>query len=335
MSKDWKDLLLRSGLPLEYEVRECFVEKGCTVWEETSYLRCDAQSETKEFAYDVHANCWIGGYSVDFIVECKYKIGDTKWFFTPYPYHYQYDLDKNDFLHPIDHFVDHSCHFNLRPYSTAFDALGPFCQKGVELFEREYLEKNIRKAISQVSYAFIDRVTDCWNHQLTVPLFEKAVFCNVPIIITNADLYQINPKTTVAHIRKAKAIEEVSTRTDFLLYHNPIGSHLREYNMMKLADFFSSVGEELVHEKLNSFTKDIHHLSTVFCADYCPRLILIMQHTDDHRNYDKLFSYIHEVLEPGEQTMQKIREFQEEFERTLERYPDHSQKKDRGQARSE
>jgi hypothetical protein len=316
VKKDWKHLLLRSGLPLEQEVRECFVEQGCTVWQETGYLRRDEQSTMKEFAYDVYANFFKGGYSVDFLIECKYKVArDTKWFFVPHPYHYQYDLDRNDFLHPIDHFVEYLCPLNLQPYSSAFDPLGPFCQKGIELFDNQCLEGNIAKAIAQVSYGFIDKVIGSWESQLTIPMFAKTVFCHVPIIITNAELYHISPEATVESIENARDIEEISSRADFLLLHNPIGRDLQRHNMAKCASFFSSVDSELVKQKLSTFTKDLDHFVSTITSRYSPALVLVMQHTSDHRNYRKLFAYISEVLEPSEETLRKVEEAQRNLDK--------------------
>ena len=82
------------------------------MWEEFSYMKKDENQIEKEFSYDLDANTWQGGYSVDFMIECKYKTEPTKWLFTPDPYSYQNDLTKNSFFHPIDHFSEHTFPFD-------------------------------------------------------------------------------------------------------------------------------------------------------------------------------------------------------------------------------
>ncbi|MBD3338195.1 MAG: hypothetical protein GF353_03765 [Candidatus Lokiarchaeota archaeon] len=327
MEKNWKQLLLKSGLPLEYEVRESFVENGCIVWDETTYIRNDEDSIEKEFSYDVHANTSKGGYSIDFLIECKFKVENTKWFFLPDPYNYQYDVDRLDFFHPIDHFSKGSFIMNHIPYSHLFEPIGPFCQKGIEIFGNTFLEKNIRKAINQLSYVFIERIIECWDNQLNNELFKNSIFLNIPIIITNADLFQINPKTTISMIKQADSIENISQKCNFILYHNRIGEQLRRYNIEKFNKYFQQIEQKVVEKNFNTFTKDFIHFANILCSNYSPRLIIIMQHTDDHKNYVELFNYISSILEPDDVTKNKIDNAMEIFSKKIDAKMDESRKK--------
>jgi len=314
MESNWKKHLLKSGLPFEYEVKECFVKQGCTVWDEFSYLKKDENAIEKEFSYDLDANIWKGGHSVDFLIECKYKTEPTKWFFTPDPYYYQSDLSRNSFFHPIDHFSKHTFLFKNAPLDEVIkDPLGPFCLKGVELFKDQHVETNITKAIAQLSYAFIDKLISSLDEQLNSELFSDKIFLHIPIIITNADLHIINKNLTTQEIESAKSIDNISTQHNFLLYHNKIGENLRDYNFDKLLTFFASSNTSKIEAKLNSFTKDINHLINVISTNYSPQLILIMHHDKNHSNYENLFSYINFILTDTAERNLRIKKVQEEM----------------------
>ena len=316
-NNNWKKYLLKSGLPFEYEVKECFVKNGCTVWDEYSYLKSDENNIEKEFSYDLDANTWQGGHSIDLMVECKYKTEPTKWFFTPDPYSYQQDLNKNSFLHPVDHFTKNTFLFNKMPfYDVIKEPLGPFCLKGVEVFKNQSIEINIRRAINQLSYAFIDKIISAFDGQLDkeVDMFNNSIFLQIPMIITNADLHLINKNITTKEIEKADSIEKISTQHDFLIFHNKIGEHLRNFNLNKLAEFFSGKEKGLVEGRMNTFTKDLNHFVNVI-ANYSPECILIMKHDEKHENYKKLFEYINFLTKKSHELEKIVNEVQEDMKR--------------------
>jgi hypothetical protein len=327
MEDNWKKHLLKSGLPFEYEVKECFVENGCTVWDEYSYLKKDENDVEKEFSYDLDANKWNGGYSIEFMIECKYKTEPTKWFFTPDPYSYQNDLTKNSFFHPIDPFSENSFLFDNVPFDNVIkNPLGPFCLKGVEIFKNQSIETNITKAIKQLSYAFVDKLISSFDSQLNTEMFNNSIFLQIPIIITNADLHLINKNLTTKDIEIASSIEDISTKHDFLLFHNKTGEHLRDYNLNKLADFFSTQEKKKIEERFNTFTKDISHFVDVIASNYSPETILIMNHDESHDNYKKLFDYVNFLTVKSTQRDERIIQVQEdmkqrhtEFEKRLKK----------------
>ena len=326
-NKDWKSLLLKSGLPFEYEVKECFVEQKCIVWDEYSYLRQDENQQEKEFSYDIDANYWQGGNSFNFMIECKYKTELTNWFFLPNPYGFQKDVTPNSFLHPVDFFTENKFHFTHTPYETIQKPLGPSCLKGVEIFQNQYLELNIFKAINQLSYAFVEQLIQAMSSQLENKMFFDTVFFNVPVIITNADLYLINQKLTTANVEKATAIEEVSEKHDFLLFHNKIGESLRLHNLSALAQFFGSLENNLFETRNKSFSKTLDHFIDVLSKNYCPEVILIMHHDQAHKNYERLFDYINFMVKPSEQLSAAVKKVTEDFKSKMERMDELIKKK--------
>lgn len=65
MSKDWKDVLLRSGVPLEYEVGQLLAKKGFDVDADFPYMRKDVEGE-KEHSIDVMAEKPLDSDKADF-----------------------------------------------------------------------------------------------------------------------------------------------------------------------------------------------------------------------------------------------------------------------------
>jgi hypothetical protein len=327
MADTWKEHLLKSGLPFEHEVKECFVKHGCTVWDEFTYLKDDENKIEKEFSYDLDANTWKDGCSVDFMIECKYKTEPTKWIFSPDPYSYQNDTSINAFLHPIDHFTKHDFLFKHSPFDQVLPPLGPFCLKGVEILKDKPLEVNITRAITQLSYAFADRAISSFNEQLNNEMFANSIFLQIPIIITNADLYVMRNDITTKDISKAKAIEEVASSHQFLFFHNKIGEHLRDHNFSKVQSYFASQQTDKLNERLSTFTKDFDHFTNVICSNYMPEVIVIMRHDPDNHNYKVLFDYLNFLLTNTEERKRKIVEVSDEAEMRHKEFKENVAKK--------
>jgi hypothetical protein len=307
---NWKKYLLKSGLPFEYEVKECFAERKCTVWDEYSYIKYDENNIEKEFSYDVDA-CYmtLNGFWINFLIECKYKTEPTSWFFLPDPYSYQREVNQNSFLHCIDYFTTNKFIFDKSPYYNVKNPLGPFCLKGVEIFQNQFIETNIFKAINQLSYAFVEKVIDAFMNQLSdFESFSNTIYFNIPIIITNAELRLINKNLTTCDIENCQNIDEISQRHDFLFFNNKTGQILEQYNKEALNAFFSGIDKEVLKNNNSSFTSDISHFINVISEYYCPSVILIMHHDKEHENYNKLFDYINFLMQPSEELKNRMKE---------------------------
>lgn len=75
--RGWNDFLLRSGVPLEYEVALCLASEGMPVDADFSFMRRDV-SGLKQWSVDIAAS-WYGpsanrvNYVLEARVECKYR----------------------------------------------------------------------------------------------------------------------------------------------------------------------------------------------------------------------------------------------------------------------
>ena len=232
MTTDWKKYLLKSGLPFEYEVKECFAKCKCIIWDEYTYIKPDENNIEKEFSYDLDASYLTkSGDMLNFMIECKYKTEPTSWFFLPDPYSTQQEVTPNSFLHPVDYFTNNKFIFKSYPYYNIQKPLGEFCLKGVEILNTQFLELTIHKAIQQLSYAFIEKVIESMDSQLTAEHSDMAdaISFNIPIIITNAELRLINKNLTISDINNSNDINGISQKYDFLFLDNHIGENIRNH----------------------------------------------------------------------------------------------------------
>ena len=317
MTTDWKKYLLKSGLPFEYEVKECFAKYKCIIWDEYTYIKPDENNIEKEFSYDLDANYLTkSGDMLNFMIECKYKTEPTAWFFLPDPYNDQQEVNPNSFLHPVDYFTDNKFLFNNYPYYNVQKPLGEFCLKGVEIFNDKFLELNIHKAIQQLSYAFIEKVIESMDLQLTIEHSTSAntISFNIPVIITNAELRLINKNLTIDDINNSTDINSISQEYDFLFFDNHIGENLRQHNLRLLDNYFSEEKAELFNLKNKSFATNLPHFINVLAQHYCPEAILIMHHDTEHNNYKKLFNYINYFFKRSQSLINRLKKLNIETE---------------------
>ncbi|MBI5573834.1 MAG: hypothetical protein HY919_04695 [Elusimicrobia bacterium] len=116
MKDTWKEYLLKSSIPLEFEVKKFLDSKGCISDFEYSYLRTNENNASKEFSYDIDASYICDEHFVELMIECKYRHQSTKWVFIPEKYVVLHEVYPNSFMHPNDHF----CKKNKFLYSNSF-----------------------------------------------------------------------------------------------------------------------------------------------------------------------------------------------------------------------
>ena len=81
--KDWKDLLLRSGLPLEHDVADLLEKHKIYSYGEYSYSRINENGQQLEHSVDIDAEIRLAGAPLYFLIECKYRDPQKMWFFYP------------------------------------------------------------------------------------------------------------------------------------------------------------------------------------------------------------------------------------------------------------
>jgi hypothetical protein len=174
--------------------------------------------------------------------------------------------------------------------------------------------------MSQLSYAMAEKILDSMEHQIN-EWIPEIIFYNVPIIVTTANLIRLKENTTIDEIKKSKTIAEIGTKEDCLVLKNYIGRDLEQYSFDKFRQFIKEYGQAELNKKLNSFNDDIVFVSSVIAKHYCPQAIAIIQLTDTNSGFQKLFSFLDEVIKPTEKTFERMKERQKRmdaFARNLE-----------------
>lgn len=324
MAKSWKDYLLRSGLPLENDVRNYLNSKGCIASFEYSYLRRDESKIEKEFSYDIDASYIKGANFIDLMVECKHRHETTKWVFTPKDYGGPDEIDPNCFMHPSDHFVPLKF-----PFRGLFpEQLAPLCSKGVEVTTSGDNEKTITQAISQLCYAFAPKIVDAIEHQIDKLLVNDFIFYHLPVIATTTELYRLRDDVDINKIKSAESLEEISEKHNCLVLKHSTGTHLEKYNLDIFREYLAKVEEGKLKEKLCSFTDNLGHLFSVLAAHYSPQAIVVVHYSKDDNGFDSLLEYIDRIMKPPEDLVKKLQEQERQHEKMLRDIEDKLSRKD-------
>ncbi|KAB8154327.1 hypothetical protein EZY14_007780 [Kordia sp. TARA_039_SRF] len=320
MSKDnkWKDYLLKSGIPLEYEIKEFLDKKMCVSNFEYTYFRKDKSNEITEFSYDIDSSYIKPPHFVDLMIECKYRHESTKWLFLPESYGGPDEIEFTSFMHPNDHFnKDGHFRFSNFPFPLA-----PLCSKGIELTSQGQNPKTITQAISQLSYAMAERVTNGMYHQIDEVLsksFNGTIFHNIPIIVTTAELYRIKENSSIDSIKQSGDIEEIATKENCLVIKNKAGVDLENYNLLIFQNFVNEFGKEKLQKKLNSFNKDLDFVLSVIAKHYCPTCFVVVHYSKENNGLENFFSYIDRVIKPDKEIFELIEKNYEESQERLKK----------------
>lgn len=315
----WKEYLLKSGLPLEYEIKEYLSKKSCISNFEYTYLREDRNQQLTEFSYDIDSSYIKQQHFVDLMIECKYRHESTKWVFLPEEFHGPDEVEYTSFMHPNDHFIPQGhFRFNNFPYELA-----PLCSKGIEITSEGPNPKTITQAIAQLSYAMAERITNGILHQVDPTLsqtFGNTVFNNIPIIVTTAKLYRIKKDTLIRDIKDNGNIEDIAINEQCLIIKQPTGVDLERYNKKVFQDFLVEVGRERLQSKLNSFNKDLDFVFSVISKHYSPTCFVVIHHSEDNKGFDHFFDYVDNVINPSKEVKNLIEMQRIEQDKRLEEF---------------
>ncbi|MES2829214.1 MAG: hypothetical protein V4687_13715 [Bacteroidota bacterium] len=317
----WKEHLLKSGIPLEFEIKKYLTTKGCISNFEYTYLRNNESDLPTEFSYDIDSSYIKGHHFVDLMIECKYRHESTKWVFLPEEYGSPDEIEFTSFMHKNSHF---STARQVRyDHPIAFARL---CSKGIELTSEGPNPKTITQAINQLSYAMAERIVNGMHHQLDVVLGEQfggTNFYNIPIIITTAELYRIKEESDIETIKGAQNIEDISDKAPFLIIKNKPGIDLETYNNQIFQAFIDEYGKEKLEKHLFSFNKDVDFVMSVMAKEYCPRAIAVIHYSKEENGLEQFFTYIDRVFNPDEEIIALIKQKSDELKAMLQKFQTH------------
>jgi hypothetical protein len=256
--KDWKDQLLRSGVPLEYAAARILAAEQFAVRHDYAYGRKD-DDLLKEFTVDIQAT----GYApfnnpnritafLEILVECKYRTPATTWLFFP-------DANIPDFFPGSQNHtfsvLDNFSSVRLRPdaLNTLADSM-PFCSLGLEINSgsKEAHTAELRRAVNQIRYATPHWVRDAIEFYSFGHIDDVKPIIFTKIILTTADIRVSKEKTSIENIKSSTVLDDISSRCDALILYSDYGFDFTQHWKSDFANF--DVGEFLKDKTVQEVT---------------------------------------------------------------------------------
>ena len=280
--KNWKNYLLSSGMPLEYSVIKELSRLGIYNLYEFNYERKNESGFDTEFSVDIRAsNDSEFGLMSSLMIECKYKHDGTKWIFSPS--HLENSSLTIPFV-PIDYFTIEKVSPDL--LKENFYLPDDVCYKGIEIFNNGANPSSIREATHQLKYSVPDVIIDRTTFQLSHRLEIRKPDLVICLVVTTAELWQMDRDSNILSIRESDALENIAVRKKMVvLFENPSIAYTRFFNE-KMTELINLNRDNLSGKKLSKLIADI----TEYYSFYLPRLFFIVE-------YSNLLNVLQNLLE--------------------------------------
>lgn len=214
--RGWKDNLLSSSVPMEFEVSKLLVKHGFSIAADYSYTRYGAE-ERDDFSVDIAASTYLplrklNNVTTEFhlLIECKHRHRNNKWLFFP-------DPNVGDFspvtlgrtLRVIDDFAPVRLEDEA---SIAFDRKSTFCIKGVEidLNSGAVHDAEIRRGLMQLQYALPRFVTEAIEWSMGQHVDENIPFLYCPILLTTSEIFVAKSEVTTGSVEDAESLNDLA-----------------------------------------------------------------------------------------------------------------------------
>lgn len=228
----WKDLLLKSSLPLEHVVAATLARLQWYVEGQYTYARTNEAGLSTDFSVDLHACKHYSSKThslarLDLLVECKYASPGVRWLFLPYPATTLIDSGCG-MIKVIDKGTNKKAK-DRRPLDAAESDL-EYCIRGIALHEGGCDEQAIMRGAAQLRYAMphlctarmSDSVIDWCDEDIAVK-FACA------ILVTTAPIYCLKHGLSLEQVYAAKELEDVADRRDSVLLWEQSSPDLTKY----------------------------------------------------------------------------------------------------------
>ncbi len=248
MSNKWKDRLLSSSIPLEYEVGRILKEENYYVDFDFTYQRLDDKEE-KEFSIDLSAM----GFSpfndsskcdleIELLIECKYRNPDVKWAFLPNLLH---DDEIESEGRRIIHYIDEFSEFRLNTWDKSFK-IKDISNKGVEIniSNGEVHDTGIHHGVSQLIFAMPVVLARMIGNSLENALEDVQPYAYCSILVTTADLKILNKDFSIEAVKNAETLENISRDVPFLIFRTDLYPSFEKHCKNLFKDFPEEDTEE-------------------------------------------------------------------------------------------
>ena len=160
------------------------------------------------------------------------------------------------------------------------------------------------QAAYQLSCSFTEKIIDDFYHEINLLLVKDTIFYQIPIIVTNANLYLLKTDITTEEIKQSDNIESIAQNHNILLYTPHIDLIQKNNNFQNLYSFLLNLPKKTIKDKFNTFTNDIHHFSEV--QSELPRLIAIVHWDKEGNNLQELIDYVKNYVWPTQEIKDMI-----------------------------
>ena len=247
----WKSNLLKSSLPLEYEVARDLVSAGFAVYPDYKYRRADS-GVLKEFSVDIEAMAFTPFSNpnkiesvVQLLIECKHRFPPVKWLFVPEPNTPDFAVaGPGHTLRCIDGF---SRVMLNRNGTSGFDHDLAFCFKGTEVNTDggEVHSAELQHGVAQLQFALPRLVSQgiAWGD----PVF----FC--PVLLTNAELFVCRKTMSGVDVEAADLLD-FSRKVPYLVLYVDYGPEFEEHCKAECQSLLSLTRSKEIKE-LNEYRK--------------------------------------------------------------------------------
>jgi|WetSurMetagenome_2_1015567.scaffolds.fasta_scaffold19160_5 hypothetical protein len=274
-TKKWKSNYLSSGVPLEFEAAKMLVSKGFYVNSDYTYTRRDNESSgiAKDFSVDIDAHGYVpfdpNGNDLYaelvLLVDCKYRIHNTKWLFLP-----EIDEGKPDasslsniiFGRTIRIVNEFSPFLLDKKDCYKFESKLPPCYKGVEIrLDGQVLDAEIKHGIAQLRYAMPRLLTDEIFLNIGSHPEDNYPFMICPILLTTADLYVIRKNISMNEIISAESVSDISDSVPYLILFSDYGPDFENHCSKEFKNLSQLEDNERIRnleEKFKQSDKEIY-----------------------------------------------------------------------------
>jgi hypothetical protein len=240
VGKDWKEVLLRSGVPLEYEVAQMLAGKGFDVDADFPYMRRDVEGE-KEHSIDVMACKWLeSGNSahICLLVECKYRSPEKTLLLFEAPSSPNTPVAAGEAVHAYDEFVPY--YLKLGCFDRLEEQM-PLVYKGVELHANDAVERDFRRSIEQLRYSAPVALRRAFDMTFFGHPADNGAWFFAKVVVTNARMMLVGTDVDVEGVQAAGALEDVATEVDATVLYSEYGPDYERH----FRGVFADAGEDM------------------------------------------------------------------------------------------
>jgi hypothetical protein len=224
-SLKWKNHLIASSFPLEYEVAKMLVDHGFFIESDYTYKRKNEKGFKCDFSTDIYAT-GFSPFEDKNKIECKYR-RESKWLFLE-------DVNTDDFSdvtigNTIKETDDFSKYKMKKESNQDFEKELYYGYKCIEIKQDKVFDKEFKHGISQLQYAMAQLYKDSIRNELTNNDEENKPFVNIGILLTTADLFIANDDFSIQMVESSKSIEEMATKVPYLGFYTNLTPDFSEH----------------------------------------------------------------------------------------------------------